>query len=117
MNHQELFGKPLQESAREFIQENPDFCKEFENYALTLLRTGRKKISSSLICERIRWDRQMETTDQDFKVNNSFFAYLGRWFMNKHPEFEGCFRTRKLRTVEPAPYLEKDPETGQLRFL
>lgn len=74
-----------------------DVCVLFEQLALRVAATGRKRYSSDAILHRIRWEHQIEKGDRDFKANDHWTAPLARWFIAKHPDKAGFFETRKLK--------------------
>ena len=116
MKHKQLYGKDISESFRDFIKENPRFYELFERFALELIKAGNKVLSSYLICERIRWEYHIQTTDKNFKLNNSLRPHFGRLFMRRNPQYKGYFKTRKLFSEEGGPYMDVD-ENGQITFL
>ena len=84
----------------EFHLSNPDLFKEFRHFALQLKRAGRRKCSARFIFERIRWERAIYTTDEEFKINNNFIPLYGRLLVVKDPTMFGNFfefRVRKAR--------------------
>ena len=39
----------------------------------------------------------VQTTGDDFKINNDFTAHYARLLMREHPALEGFFETREIR--------------------
>lgn len=76
---------------------NPHVFDAFERFAFEAIRAGRKRLSAWLIVNRIRWETNVETTGEDFKISNDYIAYYARLFMKIHPEHEGFFVTKKLK--------------------
>lgn len=103
MNYYNSTGKSIEQSFAEFHKLNPDVYALFQQYAFYLLRTkGKKKISSKLIINRIRWEKYLETnTDDPYRINDAYTAHYARLFAHDHPEFKDCFEFRQLRAVEP----------------
>ena len=116
MNHKQLYGQSIREGFNKFNAENPHVFKSFEEQALKAINNGRTKISSDLIINYIRWNQFLESTDKSFKINNTYSAYLARFFIEKYPQYSHLFNFRKLRNEEQGPYMEVD-EDGQISFL
>lgn len=86
----------LSEKFSEFDKANPGVYFLFKRFANELINAGRKKISASLIIERIRWEVTISTiSDDQFKVSNNHTAFYARKFMNDFPEHGEIFRTRE----------------------
>lgn len=81
-----------------FHRDNPHVYELFKKYTLEAIASGRETYSTISIFERIRWFTDIETQGDPFKINQNFAAYYGRQSMRDHPEHEGFFRTRKLRS-------------------
>lgn len=80
-----------------FDRENPDVFAAFERLALTAIKKGKTRLSSKLICEVIRWEVFLETSGEEFKINNNYTAFYARKFMDRHPEHGKCFETRRSK--------------------
>ena len=116
MNHRELYGHSIRDGFNKFISKNPHIYKSFEEQAFRAIKKGRTKISSDLIINYIRWEQFIESSDEHFKINNSYSAYIARFFIQQNPEYKDLFNFRKLRNEEQGPYMEVD-EDGQISFL
>jgi hypothetical protein len=66
-------------------------------------RTGGRKLGIKTLFERARWELQLDTTDPDLKLNNSFTAFYARLIMANEPDLEGMF---DLRTSEADEWIE-----------
>ncbi len=86
--------------ARAFHLSNPRVYELFERFALEAVRAGRSHFSAKMIWERMRWYSRVETTDPTFKLNNNYHAYYARFFLERHPELDGLFETRRLHDDE-----------------
>lgn len=80
----------------EFHEFNPEIYNIFESLALKALES-RKRVSSKHIFEMMRWEVQMSTTYDGFKLCNSWSAYYSRIFMDKNIRHKNCFETRQLK--------------------
>ena len=116
MNYQELNGHTIREGFNKFNVENPHIFQAFEKQALKAINNGKKKISAKMIINWIRWHEFLESTDENFKINDAYQAYYARHFIEKYPEYNGIFELRKLRNEENSPYLKLD-DNGQFMFL
>ena len=116
MNHKELYGISIRDGFNKFIAENPHIYKSFEEQTLREIKKGRTKISSDLIINYIRWEQFIESSDEHFKINNSYSSYIARFFIQQNPQYKDLFNFRKLRNEEQGPYMSKDEE-GKISFL
>lgn len=87
----------LKEQWWKFHKDNPHVYELFSDYAFQAINKGRKHYSSRTIIELIRWHNDIETNDQDFKINDHVVPYYARLFMHLNPEHEGFFELRQLR--------------------
>lgn len=116
MNYQELNGHTIREGFNKFNMENPHIFQAFEKQVLKAIHNGKKKISAKMIINWIRWHEFLDSTDENFKINDAYQAYYARHFIEKYPEYNGIFELRKLRNEENSPYLKLD-DNGQFIFL
>lgn len=88
----------LADKFAEYDASNPGIYFLFKRFANDLISLGRKKISASLIIERIRWEVNISTQSNDvFKVSNNHTAFYARKFMSEFPEHGDIFRTREQK--------------------
>lgn len=78
----------------------PEVCAKFEELALGLADGSLsgyqfKRYSADAILHRIRWHFTVERRDRAFKVNNNWSSILARWWLSRHPEYEGFFELRE----------------------
>ena len=116
MNYRELNGMSIADGFAKFHKENPHIYKAYETQALQAIQKGRKKISSKLIINWIRWNEYLKSTDQNFKINDAYQAYYSRLFVSKYPEHSDVFNFRKLRNETNGNYMQVD-SNGQIKFL
>ena len=76
---------------------NPDVWRLFERFTLQAISSGREHYSAWAVIQRIRWHTTVETSGSDFKISNDYIAFSARLFHVKHPEYDGFFRTKKLK--------------------
>lgn len=115
MNYQQLNGKTIREGFKEFHEQNPHIYTQFEAQAFRAINKGRKKLSSKLIINWIRWNEFLRTSDKNFKINDAFQSYYARLFIAKNPDHKEVFNLRKLRNEENPPYMDVD-ENGSITF-
>ena len=87
----------MDEQAAAFSKQNPYVSVLFIKFTKEIISRGFKNYSVNAIFERIRWET--DTADADgkssFKLNNNYRAWYARKFMERYPEHDGFFRTRK----------------------
>ena len=69
-----------------YHRERPKIWEEFAAAALALCEDGERRISAKHICEKIRYERQMEKRGE-FKISNSMVSLYARVFVLKYPEY------------------------------
>jgi len=77
----------------------PEVCTLFERLAFQIIGLGYDHYSSDAILHRIRWHYRIERGDREFKCNDHWTATLSRWFLARHPNKDGFFELRVLRSV------------------
>ena len=82
----------------EWHKENPHVWDLFEKYTKQVIDAGYDNYSVNAIFERIRWHTDIETKGDAFKINNNHRAYYARYFHVMHPEHDGFFRVRELKS-------------------
>lgn len=112
----ELFGHYPEHFLKRFknwISENPDVYDEFKRNALQMRSIGRKKYSASNIVGKIRWDRDIRTTGDVFKINNDFSPLLARLLIYHEPSFDGFFELRINPNVQySGSHEQRERENG-----
>lgn len=99
----DLFGGLQTSASPEFPPGIPlEVCRKFEELAVDLARGNNavprgpfRRYSADAILHRIRWHFVVERGNRAFKCNNNWTATLARWWLDRHPEFEGFFETRE----------------------
>lgn len=84
----------LRERFEQYDTMNPHVYGLFRRFALEAVDAGNTALSASLICERIRWEVQVVTRGDQFKINNNYRAFYSRKFMQQFPMYDGFFRIR-----------------------
>jgi hypothetical protein len=76
-----------------FHKANPHVYALFVRFALQAA-ARRNNFSARCVFHRIRWATQVESTGDDFKINNNWSPFYVRLFEIDHPEQKGFFRKR-----------------------
>lgn len=98
----ELFvmGKSNYKNFLHFNTKYPQVYLLFEKFAMQLIHAGKTKLGSKMIIERIRWEIETGSKDEEgFKINNNYTAYYSRWFIRNHPEYSDYFDFRVIKTI------------------
>lgn len=87
----------LRERMQEFHEANPEVYELFKRFTFQVIRSGRKNFGVSAVWERMRWYTNIETVNDEYKLNNNHRAYYSRMFMEDYPQYAGFFRTRIVK--------------------
>ena len=66
----------------------------FKHFAFKALDSGRNKYSARAIMERLRWELNIQTESEDYKINNDTIPHYARMFLRDFPQHQGFFETR-----------------------
>lgn len=84
----------LYEKAQRWMRENPRAMQLFRKFALELGQL-RRPFGIALIAERVRWEMFVERrAGEEFKINNSYRAYVARQLIADHPHLGKLLETR-----------------------
>lgn len=86
------------EAFAEFHKNNPRVDKYFKRFTKDALRAGHKNYGAKSIMERVRWETNIKTKGEKFKINNNYTCYYARLFEKDFPKHKGFFRKRKLKS-------------------
>lgn len=79
---------------------NPQVYERFMELTFKMLQTGRSQYSAWAIFNVIRWDHDMSTTGDMFKISNDYIAIYARVFMLDFPEASGFFNTKEMKRIK-----------------
>lgn len=82
----------------EFHKKNPQVYRELLKLTEQAVARGRSRIGINMLIEVVRWNRFLQTTDEDYKINNNYAPRYARMIMNEHPEYGDIFQLRTLRS-------------------
>lgn len=97
LTHPEEPPRPptLEERWQAFDRENPQVWRAFERFTWDAIRAGRERIGAKAIWERMRWWSSVETTGDEYRLNNSWVSFYARKFRKAYPEHAHVFATRE----------------------
>lgn len=78
---------------------NPEFYELFKQFTFEAVAAGKTRLSAWLIVNRIRWETEIVTTGNEYKVSNNFIALYSRKFMQDYPEHEGLFVIKQMKNA------------------
>jgi len=87
----------LKQEFFDFHKVNPNVYAVFERFSLEAAESGIKKTSAWLIVNRIRWEVEIKTYGDEYKIQNGYIQYYARLFMKNHPQYFGFFDTKKIK--------------------
>ncbi len=76
---------------------NPQVYSKFCEYTYDAINSGRKHYSHWAIINRIRWNREIETKGDEFKISNDYICFYARLFHAKNPEHKDFFKLKPLK--------------------
>ena len=82
-----------------FHESNPHVYRNLRALALGMRRQrGKKRVGIKMLYEVLRYQYDIQTTGQEFKLNNNYTAYYARLLMAQEPELAGLFEVREIRS-------------------
>lgn len=81
-----------------FHYKNPKVYEMLVRLARRAVATGKQRIGIGMLWEVMRWEMWLETSGDDFKLNNSFRSRYARLIMKTCPDLAEVFETRKLKS-------------------
>lgn len=85
----------LERNFLKFHANNPQVYELVKRFTFEVLDSGRTRLSTKLLIERIRWELNvtLKATDE-FKINNNHTAYYARKFIQDYPQHATVFEMR-----------------------
>lgn len=92
-------GISIQERFEEFHRLNSWVLTELERMTQEYLDAGRTKVGMKMLVEVLRWNHDLTTKGDPFKLNNIYSSRYARKLIERHPEWEEVFQLRELQTA------------------
>lgn len=80
----------------EFHRSNPHVYQRLAEMARQLVARGHKRIGIGMLFEVLRWQSAIETTGDEFRLNNNYRSRYARLLMDREPDLAGVFELREL---------------------
>lgn len=96
----EDIDKNLLAKFKTYHLENPHVFREFKINAEKMKKTGRKKYSAWTIVNKIRWDHDLKTLGEPFKINNDYIALFARLLIYQDPTYRDFFELRTMKKYD-----------------
>jgi len=112
-----MFLTPIHEERKKkwwrWHKKNPHVWNLFQKFTFEAIRSGRKNYSHWAIIQRIRWETDIVTKGNPFKISNDWIAYYARYFIHTYPQHKGFFKIKPLKHERGnhAIIQEKEEET------
>jgi hypothetical protein len=81
-----------------FHANNPQVYRLIREYARRLKTAGRARYSIKTIWSVLRWQSDVQTDGQHFKLDDRYYSRYSRLVMEQETDLAGFFNTRELRT-------------------
>lgn len=88
------YSKETLDQFKKFHNNNPQIYEEFKKLAYKMKSTGRRKYSSKMIINVLRWETDLRSDGDEFKINDRFQSIYGRLLAYHDPSFEEFFEFR-----------------------
>lgn len=88
---------------KEYHLAHPQAFVLFDRFTREAIRRGFKNYSAHGVLERIRWETNKPYDDHNpatgdiLKISDHHHPYYARLWMEQNPQFDGFFRTKKLK--------------------
>jgi hypothetical protein len=87
----------LERAFVEFHEKNPQVYERLVKLARDLRARNRsRKLGIGMLYEVVRWMHFMETTDEEYKLNNNHRSRYARMIMRNEPDLADAFEVREL---------------------
>lgn len=90
-----------------FHAANPHVFELFKQFARQKRGQGCERFGAKAVMERIRWELDVGTTDEQFKINNNYASCYARLLIQEDPTFAAFFQLR--RSPGTVPLLQGTP--------
>lgn len=90
-------GDSLRQRFDTFHAANPWVADHLERLAAEAVRDGATRLGIGALYEVLRWQHRRATRGDTFRLNNNHRAFYARLLIDRHPEWERLFETRRQR--------------------
>lgn len=87
----------MDQQFEDFVERNPHVVEIFVRLSLRAARSGHR-VGAKAVWERMRWELVVETDEASPRLNNNYTSRMARLAMARHPELDGFFDIRELRS-------------------
>lgn len=94
-----VVGATIQERFESFHTLNPWVLDELEKLTQQMLDAGRRRLSIETLVGKIRWDYNLTTTGDPFKINDHYTSRYVRRMIERHPDWSEVFTLRHTRAA------------------
>jgi hypothetical protein len=99
-----LLEDPIDAAFRTFHHANPDVYEQLVSLAQRWRTAGHQRCGIAMLYELVRWERGLETSDDQFRLNNNYRSRYARLIMLNEPDLAGFFDVRQLSSEEASPW-------------
>lgn len=83
------------EGFQQFHRDNPHVYTNLVNLTREGIAQGRERIGMKMLFEVLRWNTPLNTSGEDFKLNNNYTAFYARMIEARNPDCRGIFGMRR----------------------
>lgn len=88
---------PIGERFARFHAANPHVYDRLVELAREWKRRRGERVGIGMLFEVLRWEVAMQTSGDEFRLNNDFRSYYARLIMQREGDLAGIFETRRSR--------------------
>jgi hypothetical protein len=92
-------GETIQAAFERFHAANPQVYSNLVALARQQKAFGRDHVGIGMLFEVLRWQHSLQTTGDDFLLNNNFRSRYARLIQQREPELAAMFNVRELRAA------------------
>ena len=92
----------IQERFERFHTHHPEVAEQLVLLTRRAMLAGRNKVGMGMLFEVLRWERLLAGLPDEtetYKLNNDYRSRYARMIMATHPELDGIYETRRLKTL------------------
>lgn len=105
----------IREAFLRFQKDNPQVERALVRLCRQARAKGIERLGIGRLFEVLRWEHDLNTGGEEFKLNNNYRSYYARLIMWRYPDLRGIFELRKLhgpglKDTDFTAILERDGE-------